>query len=83
MHQLVESRETHVRLELHTGGPQHPGSLCRRPGRSGIQEHRLADARVSGQEQTTAADSGGGDEAAKLFEFSVATEQSRGRSPSL
>jgi hypothetical protein len=29
------------------------------------------------------ADSGGGDEAAKLFEFGVATEQSRGRSRSL
>ena len=52
---LVEAREAHIGLELDAAGPQHTGSVRACHPCRGIEEQRLAHARLANEQQGGAA----------------------------
>ena len=72
---LVKVGERDVGLELDTGGAQDLDPAGPRPFRSRIQEHRLADPRLAGQQHRVASGGGPIEELADQGQLTVPSDQ--------
>jgi hypothetical protein len=72
---LVQSGEGDARLELCDGGAQHATARRRRVRGGGIEEHRLADPRVSGDEERGFVESHSVDEVAHERELTISPDR--------